>query len=138
MHYPHRPYQYIVVLTYAPPRVRDQQKNMLFATLVLIAILRISQESVVQQQKILVDRIVFERLCRYLSFKHHIQLFISSAFHLRDTKITPYQTRDAESTEEEPKLATQVGRVRVDQVRNSDSHDDAEHSLNSGSDCDGL
>jgi hypothetical protein len=74
----------------------------------------------------------------YISFKHEIQLFVRSTFHFGNTEITPHQTRDAERTEEEPKLATQIGCVWVDQVRNCDSHDDSEKSLNGGCDSDSL
>ena len=86
----------------------------------------------------LVHDILSECFRGHLSFKHEIQLFVSSAFHFRNTEITPHQTWDAESTEEESKLATQIGCVWVDQVRNCDSHDDADKSLSSGCNGDSL
>jgi len=107
-------------------------KSILPAKEAAIATLHISRKA------FLVYDILSKCFRRYLSFKHEIQLFVSSAFHLRNTEITPHQTRDAEPTEEEPKLATQIGCVWVDQVRNRDSHDDADKSLSSGCNGDSL
>ena len=107
-------------------------KSILLAKEAAIATLHISHK------EFLLYHMISECFRGYFSFKHDIQLFVSSAFHFRNTEITPYQTRDAERTEEEPKLATQIGCVWVDQVRNCDSHDDPEKSLNSGCDGDSL
>jgi len=92
----------------------------------------------ISRKKFLVYDILSECFRWYLSLKHEIQLFVSSVFHFRNTEITPHQTRNAERTEEEPKLATQIRCVWVDQVRNCDSHDDPEKSLDSGCDGDSL
>jgi hypothetical protein len=105
---------------------------MLLAKQAVIATPHISHD------KFLVYNIISECFRRYLSFEHKIQLFVSSAFHLRDTEITPHQTWDAERAEEEPKLATQIRCVWVDQVRNCDGHDNSEKSLNGGCDGDSL
>ena len=88
--------------------------------------------------RLLVYNMILECFRGYLPFEHEIQLFVRSAFHFRNTEITPYQTWDAERTEEEPKLATQIGCVWVDQVRNRNSHNDSEKSLNGGCDGDSL
>jgi hypothetical protein len=107
-------------------------KTILLAKEAAIATLNICHED------FLVYDMILECFRGYLSFKHEIQLFVSSTFHFRNTEITPHQTWDAESTEEEPKLATQISCVWVDQVRNCDSHDDSEKSLNGGCDGDSL
>jgi hypothetical protein len=107
-------------------------KTVLLANEAAIVTLHICHEG------FLVYDMILECFRGYLSFKHEIQLFVSSTFHFRNTEITPHQTWDAESTEEESKLATQISCVWVDQVRNCDSHDDSEKSLDGGCNGDSL
>jgi hypothetical protein len=70
--------------------------------------------------------------------EHNIQLLICPSLHLRNSEPAPHQTRHTQPAKEEAQFAPQVRLVRVDEIRDGDSHDDADGSLNRGGYGDGL
>jgi hypothetical protein len=84
------------------------------------------------------DHIGLELSCGDIALKHEIQLFVGSALHFGYPEPTPYQARYAQSTEEESQFPAEVSFVGVDEVGNSNGHDDTNQSLNCGGYGDSL
>ena len=82
--------------------------------------------------------VILELPQRHLPLEHDVQLLVGPVRALREAEEAPDQADQANTPEEEASLATPVGFVAVQHVRNRDGCDDGKQGLNSGSDGDRL